>query len=615
MMNRWQRRRDPERARRAGPILALGAVAVALVLGASFAAPAADPAPTPVRAGITALRFAPEILANLEIELTDVSATSTSEREGALAFAVMVPASRVTLDAVGNDFEGFAAADLHHAGGFVLQVGGTRVDLTGFRLTGSADPNTLELRDAGGRLWLFVDKPHALLTAGELTLSDADLLIAPELAALLGRPDLAGSYLGVFDAQLSLDPSQSATTSAPGPLGGSCVGDFSQPVDLLMDDISGMTQVAREPGGRVAVAPGAVVRNLGPGDVQWFRSIAPASPVGPHPYLALHFYRLSGGVLEQIGRGDLKHTFFATNTACDCPGGQILYAGCEDFYGVSTNVDRNNLAPRDEIDALTLAWSSFGSHFDGVPVDNFRHHAGDSAHDAFQHRLVVREPDLQTPGARYFYDGWYMAPNDTNLENSMGHREVDPAFGGSTWSFPTVDAGTANASILDVFVDPSNVQPGEASELHDTGEGRVHLAVVSSALGGGVFHYEYALMNFDFERQIDSFSIPIGAGRSVSNTGFGDVNGNPLDDWTVSVSGGSVTWTAPASNALDWGTLYNFRLDVDAAPGESAATLTPLDPGSPEAFAVRTVPEPVVGASIGAGAALLAWLSRRRIPN
>jgi hypothetical protein len=393
-------------------------------------------------------------------------------------------------------------------------------------------------------------------------------LIAPALAAMLGRPDLARSYLGVVDGQLSLEPAQVAAASAAGPLGGACVGDFSQPVDLLMADLSGMTQVAREPGGRVAMAPGAVVRNLGPGDVQWYRSIAPASPVGPHPYLALHFYRLSGGVLEQIGRGDLKHTFFSTNTGCDCLGGQVLYVGCEDFYGVSTNISRLNLAPRDEIDALTLAWSSLGSHFDGVPVDDFRHHQGDSAHDAYQHRLVVREPDLQTPGARYFYDGWYMAPNDTNLENSMGHREVDPTFAGSTWSFPTVDAGTANRSILDVFVDPLNLQPGQASELHDTGEGRVHLAVVSSALGAGVFHYEYALMNFDFERKIESFSIPIGAGHVVSNAGFGDANGNALDDWTVSIGGGRVTWTAPAGNALDWGTLYNFRLDVNAPPGD-----------------------------------------------
>jgi len=589
------------------------------MLAASLAASAGAPGPAPLGAGFTALRFQPEILTDLAIEIVDVrDAASAPVRDGALAFALTASSSSATFDAVGNDFEGFAAADLRHAGGFTLRIGGARVDFTGFRLTASPDPKTLELRDAGGRLWLLVDKPHAVLAAGRLELSNADLLIAPELALLLDRPDLAGSYLGVLDAQLALasEPSAQAAApaGAPGPLGGECVGDFSQPVDLLMDDLSGMTQVAREPGGRVAIAPGAVVRNLGPGDVQWYRSIAPASPVGPHPYLALHFYRLAGGVLEQIGRGDLKHTFFSTNTDCDCPGGQILYAGCEDYYGVFTNVDRINLAPRDEIDAFSLVWSSLGSHFDGVPVDDFRHHGGDSAHDAFQHRLVVREPDLQTPGARYFYDGWYIAPNDTNLENSMGHREVDPAFAGSTWSFPTVDAGTANTSILDVFVDPLDVQPGQATELHDTGEGRVHLAVVSTARGGGVYHYEYALMNFDFERKIASFSIPVGAGQIVSDTGFGDANGNASDDWTASVGGGRVTWTAPAGNALDWGTLYNFRFDVNAPPGETLATLTPLDAGSPSAFAVRTVPEPAAAswAGIGVGAASIFWLSRRR---
>lgn len=133
-------------------------------------------------------------------------------------------------------------------------------------------------------------------------------------------------------------------------------------------------------------------------------------------------------------------------------------------------------------------------------------------------------------GLNLFGNGWYMAPNDTDLENSLGHREVDPAFAGSTWSFPTIDAGLANGSILDVLVDPDDVQPGQATELHDTGEGRVHLAVVSSALGGGVFHYEYALMNFDFERQIRSFSLQLGAGQTISNLGFGDADADPLND-------------------------------------------------------------------------------------
>jgi hypothetical protein len=597
----------------AWPILIGGAVVVAaLSVSASLAAHATAPAPSPLRGGVTSLRFNAEILADLGIELVDVAETSAPLRHGALGFALDIPGSTVALDGVGGDFEGFAATDLRHAGGFALRVDGVRVDLAGFRLTSTASRYTLELRDAQDRRWLFVDKPHAVLAPDGLSISNADLVIAPEFAALIGRPDLSGSYIGVLDAELSLELAESGATASEALAAGECVGDFTRPVDLLMVDISGMTQSAREPGGRVALAPSATVRNLGPGDVQWFRTIAPLNPVGPHPYLVLNFYRLSGGVLEQIGRSDLKHAFFATNTGCSCGGGQILYAGCGDVYGAFTNLDRMNFAPRNEINAFTLSWSSRGSHFDGLPVDDFLSHGGDFQHDNFEHLLVVREPDLQTPGARYFYDGWYMAPNDSNLANSMGHREVAPAFAGSTWSFPTIDAGTANGSILDVLVDPRNVRPGEATQLVDTGAGRVQLAVVTRNLGGGVFHYEYALMNFDFERQIRKFSLRIGPGQIVSNAGFGDADGNPQNDWTPSVAGGLITWTAPAGNALDWGTLYNFRVDADAAPVVSAATLTPLDAGSPTAVVVRTLPEPGSGASIGSALTCLALLARPR---
>jgi hypothetical protein len=597
---------------RASAIGAVAALVVALALGTLLAAPAAGRRSTPLRAGVTSLRFSAEILADLGIQLVDVEGTAAPLREGALAFALDVPSSSAALDAVGSDFEGFEAADLHHTGGLVLRIHGTDVDLAGFRLRESAASRSLALDDAQDRRWFLVDKLHARLAPDRLSLSDADLLIAPELAALLGRPDLSGSYIGVLDAQLSLDSAALGAEATQALAGGSCVGDFAQPVDLLMVDLDGMTQAAREPGIRVAVAPGAVVRNLGPGDVQWYRTIAPDTPVGPHPYLALDFYRLSGGVLEQIGRSDVKHTYFAVNADCACPEGQVLYAGCNDFYGISTNLDRLHLAPRNEIDAFTLAWSSLGSHFDGVPVDDFRDHGGDSAHDAFEHRLVLKEPDLQTPGARYFYDGWYMAPNDSNLENSMGHREVQPSFAGSTWSFATIDGGIANGSILDVFVDPDDLLPGQATDLHDTGQGRVQLAVVVSDLGGGVHHYEYALMNFDFERQIQSLSLAVAPGQTVTNAGFGDANGNPLDDWTASVDAYSVTWSAPAGNALDWGTLYNFRMDVDAAPLESAAVVTPLQAGAPAAFVVHTLPEPDIETSTGCALTVLALLARRR---
>ena len=137
----------------------------------------------------------------------------------------------------------------------------------------------------------------------------------------------------------------------------------------------------------------------------------------------------------------------------------------------------------------------------------------------------------------------------------------------------------------------------------------MQLAVVTTDLGAGVFHYEYALMNFDFERQIRSFSLPLDPGQTVSNPGFGDGGGDPLDDWTVSLTDRRITWTAPAGKALDWGTLLNFRMDVDAAPLETVAI---LESGSLEAVAVRTIPEPGVGVSIGVALPFLALLSRRR---
>ncbi len=593
-------------------VLAGVVAAAALALGNSLAAPTVGPAHPTLRAGVTSLRFSAEILADLGIELAQVTETSAPLREGALGFALDAAASRAVFPAAGGDFEAFDAADLRHAGGFALRLRGATVDLAGFRLAEAAAPYVLELRDARDRRWLLVDRPHAHLASAELSLSDADVLIAPELARLLGRPDLSATYIGALDAQLSLEPAPDGATPMTAAPGGSCVGDFSQPIDLLLVELTGMTQAARENAGRVALAPAATVRNLGPGDVQWYRAIAPSTPVGPHPYLALHFYRLSGGVLEQIGRADLKHAYYATNTGCGCPGGQILYVGCDDLYGVNTNLDRFNLAPRDELDAFALTWTSLGSHFDALPVDDYRDHEGNADHDDYEHRLVVMEPDLATPGARFFYEAWYLAPGDTELGNSMGHRETAPALQDSTWSFPTVDTGTVNGSILDVFVDPQNVQPGEATELLDTGEGRVHLAVVTTDLGGGVFHYEYALLNFDFERQIQSFSLPVGPGHTVSNAGFGDADGDPQNDWTPSVANFRITWTAPPGHALDWGTLFNFRIDVAAAPVQTAAILSPLEAGSPQEVFVPTLPEPGGRAQVGSALVTLALLARRR---
>jgi hypothetical protein len=480
-------------------------------------------------------------------------------------------------------------------------VQGQALVFSGVRLELAAAPHLLQLVDAHGEAWLSVGRPHAMLSPDGrvLAIENADLIVTPALAALLGRPELAGGYLGVLDATLRLVP-------APGILAADdCIPDIGDPVDVELIVLESLTQAARS-GGRVAMAPSAELVNNGPGDVAWYRAIAPETPVGPHPFLALAMYRLAGGVLQQIGRADLKHAFFATNTNCPCDGGQVLFSGCEDTYGVSTNLNQKYLAPRSEIDAWNVTWSSLGSHFDGAPVDDYRDHEGSSDHDSFEHRLVVQETDLQTSGASYFVEAWYLAPYDTDLLNSLGHRRVTPGFAGSTWSFPPA-AAMQLGSILDVWVDPLSPGPGRQSSLVDTGQGRVQLAVSVTDLGSGVHHYERALQNFDFEPQLRSFSVPVRPESSVSNLGFGDGDTSSANDWTATQSADRVTWSAPSGNALDWGRLYNFRMDVDAPPIASKARMEPLAPGgtlsaptlAPAVFAtIPGVPWPLLGLAL-----------------
>lgn len=567
--------------------------------------------------GQTTLGFDAQILSDLGIALEDVTTSAPPSRPAGLGFAVSAQDSLARF-APGGDFERFSEVSLQHAGGFTLVVQGRILAFAGAPLALAGAPHLLELRDTSGQPWLSVGSPHAQLSPDGrvLVIENADLLATPALAALLGRPELAGSYLGVLDATLLLEPEPGHAPEADD----DCIPDIGDPVDVELAALYGLTQAAREAGGRVSMAPSAELRNNGPGDVAWNRAIAPDSPVGPHPYLALHMYRLSGGVLEQIGRADLKHAFFATNTGCPCAGGHVLFSGCEDLYGMNTNLNQTYLGPRSEIDALDRSWTSLGSHFDGAPVDDVRSHFGSPDHDSFEHRLVVQEPDLETPGASYFMEAWYLAPLDTNLLNSLGHREVTPGFAGSTWAFPSA-APMQLGSILDVWVDPLNPAPGEQSSLVDTGQGRVQLAVAATSLGGGIHHYEWALQNFDFEGRLESFSVPVTAQMNVTNLGFGDGDGSPANDWTPTLAPNLVTWSAPAGNELDWGRLYNFRMDVDAGPVSSEAQMQPLVAGpvvsvptlAPAGVAnIPALPWPLLAPTLGVAGLMALRRSRPR---
>ena len=150
----------------------------------------------------------------------------------------------------------------------------------------------------------------------------------------------------------------------------------------------------------------------------------------------------------------------------------------------------------------------------------------------------------------------------------------------------------------------------ELVDIDVSNDGRMTLAARATDLGGGQWHYEYAVHNNNSDRSAGSFEIPIPAGVTVSNVGFHDVDyhsGEPYDgtDWAVTVGADAVTWSTddfgvnPDANALRWGTMYNFRFDADAGPAGATADIGLFRPGSPDSVQAITLgPSGLVGPNL-----------------
>ncbi len=531
---------------------------------------------------VTSIQLNPALLEDLGVAVISQDTTATAFRDGYLGFAAD-GSSELRFFAPGADFEGFDSGRVRHEGGVVLGLPDGSISLLGFELHPASPPANFELLDAEGHSWFLLSHghPHLLTSEAELRLLNMDLSISRTLADRLHRSDLAGTMLGTADVVARV------VIPEPAQLSSACVGDFSADTDVALTSLDVLSQVVREDG-RVALAPSATLENTGVADVPWFRAIAPDDPVGQHPYLVMSVYRIAQGRIQQIGRSDVKHTFYAVNSGCPCPSSQILYAGCRDTYGASTNANRKHFGPRHEVLPGTGEWESLGSHFDDVPVDDFRDHGGDDEHDAFEHRLTVAETDLQTSDARYYADAWYVVQNDIDIFNSMGYREVVPTFSGNVWTFPFEDDAISPGSVLDAWVDPLSPAEGSANTLVDTVEGHLKLAVRTTPLGGGFYWYEYALMNFDFDRAIGSFSVPIANGVTAAYARFSDVDDDPDNDWVADVQVAAVRWDAPPGHALGWGLLYNFGFIANANPGHATAILGAFAPGDPSELAAAT---------------------------
>lgn len=365
----------------------------------------------------------------------------------------------------------------------------------------------------------------------------------------------------------------------------------------ILGEIDEVGRVGSYPTGVEAVAMSTTSCNLGSVDVPWL-----AAMQEDHPMIAFLVARESDGRLVQISdRSYLKHGFFALSNSqcipCQHPSnGSFLGVGCSDTYGIGNNGDNYWLGPPSEIDPWLGTWQARCSFFDvgltNLPCDGNRSYSRAQAGslDAAGFRVRIQHPDLDVPGASYYYAAHYVIQGEpeANRENNMGSRAMSVVQSGTGFNVATGAGVYLDGSILRRWTGATL-----SSNTNGGNDGRVYVAAKVTQVGG-VYHYEYALHNRDNSGGINEIRIPICSSSTISNFGFHDIDQNPGNDWTMSVQGNQLVFQAPAGNALEWNTIYNIWFDSSSAPEQNGSAdlfQERLAPGAAASFAV-SVPTP-----------------------
>jgi hypothetical protein len=263
-------------------------------------------------------------------------------------------------------------------------------------------------------------------------------------------------------------------------------------------------------------------------------------------------------------------------------GGSVLGVGCSDPYTASRNGSQSGLGPKYQANAHTGAYSA--SHPTPTGGNNGR----------MQMLLTDLEASSAGPNVvRYFGEMMYVALDDAranNSDNNVSYRELSCTVGTATAGFNFAAISTTQKMLpgleawkaIDPAVTLTYLAVPEGTTAPYDGNARVVLGARVTSLGGGQWHYEYALYNQNSDRSIASFTVPVPVSATVTNIGFRDVaylgndgNGNvDFDgtDWASSRVGPNLTWsttpfaTNANANALRWGTTYNFRFDANVGP-------------------------------------------------
>lgn len=468
-----------------------------------------------------------------------------------------------------------------------------------------------------------------------LNIQAGRLLLSKEYATELGRQASAGTEVGKISINANMRPIEVSeiengeVTSEKMPTVRTGDNLAVPGPDVVVGDLSGLASFGAD-ATYVGLAIGTDSCNFGTVNLNWF-----AMPSNDHPVIPQNMYRMSGGAdnaerFEQIGQSSVKHAFTALtnnicNLGCNGVGGTQLGVGCSDPYSAGLNAGPN-LGSRAWINPFT------GAYPRGDSATNPNNHTGHN-HTGAGHRMLTKISDLNTtlnPGASYFAEGQYVTPHEyahcqanpgqCNMFNNVSYRKYN-VTGTTSFTFSPAAATVRTVPAIRAWTGATfnDFEPDRGND----GMGTVAYKVTNPS--PGVWHYEYAVYNMNLDRAIQSFSVPVGNGATLSNIGFsappqqlawsndGTTGSTGFSNaaWAVTQANGAITWSSetfaqnPNANAIRWGTLYNFRFDSNRPPQTADSVVGFYKTGAPVNVQIQG-PSPAVVAQISISGRIIA---------
>ncbi|HRV82461.1 MAG TPA: hypothetical protein P5218_13560, partial [Planctomycetota bacterium] len=200
-------------------------------------------------------------------------------------------------------------------------------------------------------------------------------------------------------------------------------------------------------------------------------------------------------------------------------------------------------------------------------------------------RIQIPAAEAADPNSVYIAESVYISEHDQMAGNARNN--------GSWQEFRFVNGSVSNLQNVGsvhmfdpaIFAWQAEHPDVHIAELVNTDEGGpgvngyIFVASKATDIGQGFYRYDYAVMNFNSNQAVGSFSLPA-VTCDLSNLGFHDVDhhsGSPWEntDWTASTTGNAPSWTTesyasnPNANAIRWDMMYNFSFESGAAPAAS----------------------------------------------